>query len=97
MRLMRARVTRGTAVVMCVTNRRFGAWLRTAAGRLHPAAGPPPEAPHARRGFRCRLVMASCNPTATRTVDQLREYGRLPRSARVRRQGLEPRTRGLRA
>ena len=39
---------------------------------------------------------ASCNPTATRTVDQLREHGRLPRSARVRRQGLEPRTRGLR-
>ena len=32
---------------------RFRAWLRTAAGRLHPAAGPPPEAPHATRGFRC--------------------------------------------
>src|SRR5262249_22935924 len=31
----------------------FAAWLRTAAGRLHPAAGPPPQAPHARRGCRC--------------------------------------------
>ena len=31
----------------------FEAWLRTAAGRLHPAAGPPPQAPHARRGCRC--------------------------------------------
>jgi len=40
---------------------------------------------------------ASSNPTATRTVDQLHEDGRLPRSGRVRRQGLEPRTRGLRA
>ncbi len=41
MRLMRARMTRGTAVVMGATAGRFGAWLRTAAGRLHPAAGPP--------------------------------------------------------
>jgi hypothetical protein len=53
MRLMRAWMTRGTAVVMGVTSRSVRAWLRTAAGRLHPAAGPPPEAPHATRGFRC--------------------------------------------
>src|SRR5215472_13748755 len=38
---------------------------------------------------------ATCNPTATRTVDQLREHGSLPRSERVRRLGLEPRTRGF--
>ena len=39
MRLMRARMTRGTAVVMGVTSRSVRAWLRTAAGRLHPASG----------------------------------------------------------
>ena len=38
MRLMRAQVTRGTAVVG-VMSRSVRAWLRTAAGRLHPAAG----------------------------------------------------------
>jgi hypothetical protein len=32
MRLMRARMTRGTAVVMGVTSRPVRAWLRTAAG-----------------------------------------------------------------
>jgi len=53
MRLMRAQMTRGTAVVIGVTSRSVRAWLRTAARRLHPAAGPPPETPHASRGFRC--------------------------------------------
>jgi hypothetical protein len=38
MRLVRARMTRGTAVVMGVTSRSVRAWLRTAAGRLHPGA-----------------------------------------------------------
>jgi hypothetical protein len=39
MRLMRAWTTRGTAVVLGVTSRPVRACLRTAAGRLHPAAG----------------------------------------------------------
>jgi hypothetical protein len=53
MRLMRARMTRGTAVVMGVTSRPVQSVASHRRGRLHPAAGPPPEAPHARRGFRC--------------------------------------------
>ena len=39
MGLMRAWMTRGTAVVMGVISRPVRAWLRTAAGRLPPAAG----------------------------------------------------------
>jgi hypothetical protein len=58
MRLMRAWMTRGTAAVTCVTSRSVRAWLRTAAGRLHPAAGPPPETPHVRRGFSLRHLAA---------------------------------------
>ena len=39
MRLLRARMTRGTAVVMGVTSRSVRAWLRTAAGRQPVRAG----------------------------------------------------------
>src|SRR5215475_12629700 len=33
----------------------FGAWLRTVAGRLHPAAGPPPQAQRERHAGRCAI------------------------------------------
>src|SRR5215831_18630653 len=48
MRLRRAWMTRGTAVVTGVQGRPIPAWLRTAAGRVQSASGPTPETPPAR-------------------------------------------------